>query len=69
MNDKQLKIISSMGLLITVDCACEQLGLNPSLVRKHIREGVLRAVRKGRGYIIAREELARYIRDKGRDWS
>jgi len=52
---------NSEGRFLTVREVAERLRLHPITVRRHIKAGLIRAVRIGRAVRVPEEELARFI--------
>lgn len=54
-------------MALSVKEVSEQTGLSESTLRKDIRDGVLKAKLKGRGYKIRRTDLQRYLDEEWKD--
>jgi excisionase family DNA binding protein len=54
-----------MSELLTVDETAAQLRLHPMTVRRHIKQGHLRAVRAGGRIRVRREDLERFLQPAG----
>ena len=54
-------------MALSVKEVSEQTGLSESTLRKDIRDGVLKAKLKGRGYKIRRADLQRYLDEEWKD--
>lgn len=50
--------------MLTTSEAARVLGVQPRTVTRHIERGLIKAMKKGRDYLIAEEELARFQRER-----